>query len=668
MLGGNVAERLIFGDTTTGSSNDIEKATNLARRMVTEFGMSEKLGPLAFGKREELVFLGREIGEQRNYSDDVARQIDEEVRAIIDRALRPGHGGPDDPQGPAHSWPRRSWPRRRSRPRVRGDVRGPAATERTAGIPRVIAPGTDGGSHRAAARHRPAPSRPDAARRREPSPRPLTVADRAAWSRRDRCQPSEAVARRARSTPEEDHRPTTARRHLDAYLERTQRRARTPRGAPRVRAHPQRLGAQEHAGDVRARPPSGSPSTCGASGLEHVEVSRPAATRSSTPTGSTPRAPDGHRLRPLRRPAGRPARAVGLGRPSSRRRDGPHLGRGAADDKGQVHCTSGRPRPARPARPAAAQPQLVFEGEEESGSEHFDALARRQPRSPDADLAVISDTGFFEGNLPAITIGLRGLCTRRSTSSGRRSTSTRAASAASSRTRPTRWRGSSPRSSDPDGRIRCPASTTRSRADRRRARGVRAPALRRGGVPRRDRGRPSSSASPASRPSSARRPAHAGRQRHLGRLPGRGLQDDHPGPRARQDHCRLVPDLDPATLRARARRVPDRAAGRQGRRRHCIHDGARRASRRSTTRRPRPRPGPRGGLRRRRPLPPRGRLDPGRGSVRARPRPAGRAARLHQPDEQAHAPNESLRLDNFEGGDRGSSCGIWDELAAASNG
>jgi cell division protease FtsH len=85
MLGGNAAEKLIFGDTTTGSSNDIEKATTLARRMVTEFGMSEKLGPLAFGKRDELVFLGREIGEQRNYSDDVAKMIDEEVRAIIDR-------------------------------------------------------------------------------------------------------------------------------------------------------------------------------------------------------------------------------------------------------------------------------------------------------------------------------------------------------------------------------------------------------------------------------------------------------------------------------------------------------------------------------------------------------------------------------------------------------
>jgi cell division protease FtsH len=86
LLGGNVSERMIFNDTTTGSSNDIEKATDLARRMVTEFGMSDRLGPLSFGKRDELVFLGREIGEQRNYSDEIAKTIDEEVRAIVDRA------------------------------------------------------------------------------------------------------------------------------------------------------------------------------------------------------------------------------------------------------------------------------------------------------------------------------------------------------------------------------------------------------------------------------------------------------------------------------------------------------------------------------------------------------------------------------------------------------
>jgi cell division protease FtsH len=84
LLGGNAAERLVFGDTTTGASNDIEKATDLARRMVTEWGMSDKMGPLSFGKRDEMIFLGREIGEQRNYSDDVAKMIDEEVRALIE--------------------------------------------------------------------------------------------------------------------------------------------------------------------------------------------------------------------------------------------------------------------------------------------------------------------------------------------------------------------------------------------------------------------------------------------------------------------------------------------------------------------------------------------------------------------------------------------------------
>jgi cell division protease FtsH len=84
LLGGNAAERLIFGDTTTGASNDIEKATDLARRMVTEWGMSDRMGPLSFGKRDEMIFLGREIGEQRNYSDDVAKMIDDEVRVLIE--------------------------------------------------------------------------------------------------------------------------------------------------------------------------------------------------------------------------------------------------------------------------------------------------------------------------------------------------------------------------------------------------------------------------------------------------------------------------------------------------------------------------------------------------------------------------------------------------------
>jgi cell division protease FtsH len=86
LMAGQIAEMLVFDEQSTGASNDIERATNIARRMVTEFGMSEKLGPLALGKKDELVFLGREISEQRNYSDPVAYEIDKEVRRLIDEA------------------------------------------------------------------------------------------------------------------------------------------------------------------------------------------------------------------------------------------------------------------------------------------------------------------------------------------------------------------------------------------------------------------------------------------------------------------------------------------------------------------------------------------------------------------------------------------------------
>ncbi|HMA34166.1 MAG TPA: ATP-dependent zinc metalloprotease FtsH [Chloroflexia bacterium] len=85
-LGGHVAEELIFQEITTGPSNDIERITDMARRMITQYGMSKKLGPLAFGRKEELVFLGREISELRNYSDEIAYEIDKEVRALVDEA------------------------------------------------------------------------------------------------------------------------------------------------------------------------------------------------------------------------------------------------------------------------------------------------------------------------------------------------------------------------------------------------------------------------------------------------------------------------------------------------------------------------------------------------------------------------------------------------------
>ncbi len=88
ILGGMVAEELVFGEMSTGPQDDLERVTKIARQMVTQWGMSERLGPRTFGKREEMVFLGREISEQRNYSEKVAEEIDEEVRRLVDEAYQ----------------------------------------------------------------------------------------------------------------------------------------------------------------------------------------------------------------------------------------------------------------------------------------------------------------------------------------------------------------------------------------------------------------------------------------------------------------------------------------------------------------------------------------------------------------------------------------------------
>jgi cell division protease FtsH len=85
-LGGRAAEEAVFGDVTTGAANDLERVTEIARAMVTRYGMSDQLGPMTFGQKEELVFLGKEIGEQRDYSEAVAQEIDQEVRRIVHEA------------------------------------------------------------------------------------------------------------------------------------------------------------------------------------------------------------------------------------------------------------------------------------------------------------------------------------------------------------------------------------------------------------------------------------------------------------------------------------------------------------------------------------------------------------------------------------------------------
>ena len=86
LLGGRIAEEVTFGESSTGAQDDLEKATQLSRAMVTEYGMSKKLGPITFGKKHSAVFLGRDLGEDRNYSEKVASQIDEEVRLLVEKA------------------------------------------------------------------------------------------------------------------------------------------------------------------------------------------------------------------------------------------------------------------------------------------------------------------------------------------------------------------------------------------------------------------------------------------------------------------------------------------------------------------------------------------------------------------------------------------------------
>jgi cell division protease FtsH len=87
LYGGRLAEKIIFDEITTGAGNDIERASALARKMVCEWGMSDDLGALCYGKKEEQIFLGKEIGHNRDFSEDTARLIDISVRSFIDEAM-----------------------------------------------------------------------------------------------------------------------------------------------------------------------------------------------------------------------------------------------------------------------------------------------------------------------------------------------------------------------------------------------------------------------------------------------------------------------------------------------------------------------------------------------------------------------------------------------------
>jgi cell division protease FtsH len=85
-LGGREAEKLVFGETSTGAENDLGKATKIAHDMVRVYGMSDKLGPIQYGHREEMVFLGRDFGDGQKYSEKIAAELDDEIRVIVLRA------------------------------------------------------------------------------------------------------------------------------------------------------------------------------------------------------------------------------------------------------------------------------------------------------------------------------------------------------------------------------------------------------------------------------------------------------------------------------------------------------------------------------------------------------------------------------------------------------
>jgi cell division protease FtsH len=88
LLGGRASEEIVFNDITSGAANDLERVTKLARKMVTQLGMSSDLGPLVYGKKDELIFLGKEFGEQRNYSEATAEKIDHEILKVVNDAYK----------------------------------------------------------------------------------------------------------------------------------------------------------------------------------------------------------------------------------------------------------------------------------------------------------------------------------------------------------------------------------------------------------------------------------------------------------------------------------------------------------------------------------------------------------------------------------------------------
>ena len=191
-LGGRAAEELKFGEVTTGASNDIEKVTATAKQMVMRFGMSEKLGPRVFGHDHGQPFLGREFSSEPDYSDDVAREIDDEIRRVVEEAHqsrarhpRAAHPGPRPHlRDPAHARDDRA---RGVHPAARGEVRGGglrAGRARAAPGPAPARPSCPHASPSASRRRCHAPASPAAPRKPAASTRPRSQSFRSAILRR----------------------------------------------------------------------------------------------------------------------------------------------------------------------------------------------------------------------------------------------------------------------------------------------------------------------------------------------------------------------------------------------------------------------------------------------------------------------------------------------------
>ena len=575
LLGGNAAERLVFGDTTTGASNDIEKATDLARRMVTEWGMSDKLGPLAFGKRDEMIFLGREIGEQRNYSDDVAKMIDEEVRAFIEHGYARATQVLTEYKGEA-SRPRRQADRGGDG-RVRGvreALRGSAAQAE----PARHRPGADRIGGARMPRSRPRRRRRRLTRRPVP-PEPVVAnsIDRAAaWppgsshgaSDGNLVHPAVGSIQSRSVQPKLE----SAMSHATAdAVPRTPpwRGSWTTRGTPGSSRSKPFCASPASPGypptPPTAGPPrSSSPPTCGPSGLEHVEVSE---------TGGHPVV-----YADWLHAAGKPTVLVYC-HYDVQPADPLDLWDIAAIRSRRQGRADARPRRVATASatsactPRAVEALMKTRGALPVNLSSSSRARRSRVRSTStpgsrqtrdrlkADFAVISDTAFFEGNLPAITVGLRGLVYFQLDVTGS-TIDLHSGGYGGAVDNPINALCAIVAAlKGPDGRIRVPgfyddvveltaldrealAALPFDEEEYRASLGV--PALH---------GEPGYTTLERHR-----RPAHARRLRHLGRLRGRGPQDDHPGPCAREDQ--LPPGGEPGSREdLRARRPVHRGGG-----------------------------------------------------------------------------------------------------------